>query len=370
MSNRRRRILFFTPYATRTGSEMMIYYILKYLDRSRFEPALVTFAKGDLLEDLPADVPVFVAPLQFSFADKLAYHLGFHPTKRALIKISARFKADFWYVNTVMLAEVVKVARDIKMPVVTHIHELSAMYSHVSSSDFELIVKNSQLILGCSETVCKCMAESGAKKVEKLYSFVDLNEITPDAERVKQIRTEWGAGPEDFVWIMSGTTSDRKGFDLIPDIALQFPKGAKIHLVWVGNLSNDGLVYWTKERCKSIDNVKIHLIGAKKHDYYSYLAAADGFMFTSRQEPFGLVMIEAAWLGKPIVSFASGGPNEFISPEIGTLVPNLDIPAFVSSMMAWSSGQNLFDKEKARQKALEFSADKQVKVWHKILDEF
>jgi hypothetical protein len=205
MNNTRRKILFFTPYATRTGSEMMICYILKYLDRSRFEAGLVCFAKGDLLNILPKDIPVFFAPKDFTLADKVAFHLGFHPTTRALKRISNQFKADLWYVNTVMLPEVVKVAKEIQMPVITHIHELSAMYSQVSRNDFETIIKGSDLIIGCSDTVCTCMRESGAANVERLYSFVDLQEIVPDPKRVQEIRNEWGVTPKDFVWIMSGT---------------------------------------------------------------------------------------------------------------------------------------------------------------------
>ena len=94
MNQPRRRILFFTPYATRTGSEVLIYYILKYLDRSRFEAGLVCFAQGELLNDLPADIPVFYVRRDFTFSDKVAFHLGFHPIERALKKISKEFKAD------------------------------------------------------------------------------------------------------------------------------------------------------------------------------------------------------------------------------------------------------------------------------------
>jgi len=366
----RRKILFFTPYATRTGSEMLIYYILKYLDRSKFEAGLVAFAQGELLKDLPSDIPVFLAPGKFSIKDKIAFHLGFHPTHRAIKKISEAFKADLWYVNTVMLTDVVRMGKELKIPVISHIHELSAMFSQISSSDFETVINHSSMLIGCSDTVCKCLAESGGEHVKRLYPFVDLTEIKPDSEKVNRIRKEWGVGPEDFVWIMSGTTSDRKGFDLLPDIALQIPEHARIHLVWVGNLGNDGLVYWTRKRIEKITKVKIHLIGPKKEDYASYLDAADGFMLTSRQEPFGMVLVEAAWLGKPIVSFASGGPTEFISPELGTVIPNLDISLFVRSMLDWNKKLAAFDKEKSRQKALEFSVEAGVAAWQKIIAEF
>lgn len=370
MSITRRKILFFTPYATRTGSEMMIYYILKYLDRSRFEAGLVCFSSGELLNDIPKDIPVFYAPRNFTLKDKISFHLGFHPTIRALKKISRQFNADLWYVNTVMLSEVVTVAKMLKIPVITHVHELSAMYSQVSMPDFKIIVQDSDLIIGCSDIVCQCMQQSGAKNVRRLHSFVDLQEIKFNENKVREIRKAWKAEPDDYVWVMSGTTSDRKGFDMLPDIAQQFPTGSRVHLVWVGNLGNDGLVYWTKERCKNITNVSIHLTGSQKEDYYSYIAAADGFMLTSRQEPFGLVMVEAAWLGKPIVAFESGGPSEFVTPELGTLVPNLDIPLFVDRMLEWSTGEKVYHADVAHQKALEFNAETKVLEWQNIISQF
>lgn len=367
----KRRILFFTPYATRTGSEMLIYYILKYLDRTKFDAGLVCFAKGELLHDLPKDVPVFYAPRNFSLTQKVAFHLGLHPTTIALKKISKQFKADLWYVNTVMLADVIKIGKQLQIPVISHIQELSTMYSQVSRSDFKTIVDDSDMIIGCSDIVCRCMKESGSRRVERLYNFVDLKEITPDEKRIQEVRKEWGAEPDDFVWIMSGTSSERKGFDLLPDIAMQIPKNSKIHLVWVGKLSDDGLVYWTEQRCKQVDHVKIHLIGAKKEDYYSYMAAADGFMLTSRQEPFGMVLVEAAWLGKPIVSFDSGGPTEFITPELGTIVPDLNIPLFVKNLLDWTENKQVkYDLNAARAKVQEFDAETKVTEWQRIIDSF
>jgi glycosyltransferase involved in cell wall biosynthesis len=370
MNSKRRRILFFTPYATRTGSEMIIYYLLKHYDRSRFEIGLVCFKNGELLKDLPADVRVFIAPGDFTLTQKVAFHMGFDPLKRFLKKIIHEFQADLWYVNTVMLPDMVQAAKDAKIPVITHVHELSATFSQIKSQGFETIVKNSDLLIGCSDIVCKCLTESGGTPVERLYPFVDLKEITPDQEKVRQIRADWGAGSDDFVWIMSGTSSERKGFDLLPDIALHIPEQARMHLVWVGSLSDDGLVFWTKKRCEQLNNVQIHLIGSKKEDYYSYMDAADGFMLTSRQEPFGMVLVEAAWLGKPIVSFASGGPSEFITPELGTVVPNLDLSLFAESMLQWNNKMSGFNKETSRQKALEYSVEKGVTQWESIIDNF
>ena len=52
------------------------------------------------------------------------------------------------------------------------------------------------------------------------------------------------------------------------------------------------------------------------------MQAMDVFVLASHNEPFGMVVIEAMALGKPVVATAEGGPTEVItSEEQGTLVP-------------------------------------------------
>lgn len=366
---KRTKILFFTPYATRTGSEMMLLYILRNLDRNQYEAGLVSFAQGELLEEIPSDVPVYIGPGHYNLAQKISFHLGFHPMERFLKAVSEKFRADFWYINTVMLSDVVQGARRLSLPVVTHIHELSHMLAFVGWKDYERLIEGSSLLLGCSEAVCVNLRVSGGKNVKKLLSFMDLSTIRPDAERVAELRKEWGVEPGDFVWIMSGTTSERKGFDLLPDLARAIDDPT-VHLVWVGKASPDALVYLTEKRCKEISSTRIHLVGAQKEDYFSYMAAADGFMMTSRQEPLGLVMVEAAWLGKPIVAFDSGGPAEFIVRQIGSLVPNLDIDAFVRSLDYWRKNPTDFDASLARQRALDFGSEVGMQAWERIIRNF
>lgn len=366
---KRTKILFFTPYASRTGSEMMLLYMLRHLDREKYEAGLVSFADGELLKEVPADIPVFIGPGHFTFTQKVSFHLGFHPMERFLEKLSRQFKADLWYVNTVMLADVVRAARNLSIPVITHIQELSHMFSFVGREEFKTIIQESRMLIGCSEAVCKSLRAAGGAKVEKVFSFVDLHGIEFSPARVEGIRREWGVKPGDFVWIMSGTTSERKGFDLLPDLA-QALDDPTVHLVWVGKVSNDGMVYLTQKRCEQSKTTKIHVVGAQKEDYYNFLAAADCFMLTSRQEPLGMVMAEAAWLGKPIVAFDSGGPAEFVIENIGTVVPNLNLEEFARTMQYWRQNMATFDASLARERAILFGAECGMIEWERIMENF
>lgn len=343
--------------------------MLQHLDREKYEAGLVSFADGELLRDVPADIPVFIGPGHYTFTQKVAFHLGFHPMERFMDKLSRQFKADLWYVNTIMLADVVRAARKLSLPVISHIQELSHMFSFVDREAFKTIIQDSDMLVGCSEAVCKSLRASGGTHVEKVFSFVDLNGIETSPARAQAIRREWGVKPGDFVWIMSGTTSERKGFDLLPDLAAAIDDPT-VHLVWVGKASNDGMVYLTEKRCKESKTTKIHLLGAQKEDYYNSIAAADGFMLTSRQEPLGMVMAEAAWVGKPIVAFDSGGPAEFIIENIGTVVPNLNLNEFARAMQYWRQNIATFDAPRARERAILFGAECGMIEWERIMKNF
>ncbi|GAB2782789.1 hypothetical protein GCM10027275_28260 [Rhabdobacter roseus] len=364
----KRRILFFTPFATRTGSEMMLLYILRHLDRTRFEAGLVSFAKGELLEDLPSDIPVFIAPRQFTLPQKVAFHLGFNPTLMYLRKLARTFKADLWYVNTIMLPETITVAREFSIPVVTHFHELPLTYIYLSDVDFKSIVEYSTALIGCSGVTCQAIRDAGGKRVHLVHEFIDDQQVKIDFAEIQAIRKELEIAENDFVWVMSGMTSERKGFDLLPDIA-SLLDDPHVHLIWVGARINDGLVYYTEQRLKnSTSRTKVHLVGKQKERYYSYLGAGNGFLLTSRQDPFPLVMIEAALLGKPIAAFPSGGVSEFVLENMGAVTNDFSVRQLVEAMHKIRQGTLKHNPSQSRERARQFNIQNGIAQWETTLE--
>ena len=75
-----------------------------------------------------------------------------------------------------------------------------------------------------------------------------------------------------------------------------------------------------------------------------YLSALDIFALTSREDPFPIVMLEAASLGLPLVCFEStGGGPEFALHKAGLIAPYLDIFTFAQHILALAN-----DKEARR----------------------
>lgn len=69
----------------------------------------------------------------------------------------------------------------------------------------------------------------------------------------------------------------------------------------------------------------VSFVGPKSQDDLAKLfTAGDVACFPSKNEPFGLVFIEAMACGTPVIGVNSGGPRDFVIDEVGTLVPETD----------------------------------------------
>jgi glycosyltransferase involved in cell wall biosynthesis len=73
-----------------------------------------------------------------------------------------------------------------------------------------------------------------------------------------------------------------------------------------------------------------------RQDVAPYMAACDIICHTSRvPEPFGMVVIEAMSLGKPVIATQGGGPSEIIAePDQGILVPPDDPAALAAALIS------------------------------------
>lgn len=70
-----------------------------------------------------------------------------------------------------------------------------------------------------------------------------------------------------------------------------------------------------------------------REDAISLINAADLFVLPSLAEPFGLVLIEAMSLGKPVIATNAGGPREIVENGVtGLLVPPADPPALATAI--------------------------------------
>jgi glycosyltransferase involved in cell wall biosynthesis len=157
------------------------------------------------------------------------------------------------------------------------------------------------------------------------------------------VRRQCGIGPMDPMVLFSGRMVYQKGPDLlveaIPHI-LRYYGNAKF--VFAG----DGQMRWDIERRANQIGVGHatrflgFLNGWRLTDLYK---ATDCVCVPSRNEPFGIVILEAWSAGKPVVASSNGGPAEIVWHDVNGLkiYPNPE-------SVAWGIGTLFSDFEHAR----------------------
>lgn len=103
-----------------------------------------------------------------------------------------------------------------------------------------------------------------------------------------------------------------------------------------------------------------------------WVQAMDVFVHASDNEPFGIVIIEAMALGKPVVAGAAGGPTEIITDGVnGLLAPYGDAEALASAILRYLDDQEFACSigAAARERALDFSTQRYAQNFVKAVRE-
>lgn len=93
---------------------------------------------------------------------------------------------------------------------------------------------------------------------------------------------------------------------------------------------------------------RTYFLGPRAQDELAVLfGCADVGCFPSYREPFGLVFIECMACGTPVVGADSGGPRDFVTPEVGVLVPETDDRTALAGSLAAAVRQAVAEDWKA-----------------------
>ncbi|HLK60949.1 MAG TPA: glycosyltransferase family 4 protein [Chthonomonadaceae bacterium] len=99
-----------------------------------------------------------------------------------------------------------------------------------------------------------------------------------------------------------------------------------------------------RDQVRRLGLEKTVLLLGFRQDVHALMQAADVFVLPSLAEPFGLVLLEAMALGRPVIATRAGGPVEIVGDgETGLLVPPSDATALSEAIL-----QLLMDPEIAQ----------------------
>jgi glycosyltransferase involved in cell wall biosynthesis len=188
-------------------------------------------------------------------------------------------------------------------------------------------------IIAISEAVRAAMLTRGEAPVSKItvvpngIATPDLDALTPRDE----MRTNLGVAA-DAPLIVSVARLEREKD--VASLIAALPQVVEAHPTAVCAIVGDGTqepVLRGQIRSLGLDHV-VRLLGYRA-DPLSVVRASDLFVLPSLAEPFGLVLLEAMALGKPVIATNAGGPREIVRVgETGLLVPPANSAALAQAI--------------------------------------
>jgi glycosyltransferase involved in cell wall biosynthesis/predicted metal-dependent phosphoesterase TrpH len=212
-------------------------------------------------------------------------------------------------------------ARVLELPLIGSYHTELAAYAGVRSgqAQFEAIasIALGQFYRGCDAVLSPSPASDdrlvslgiGADMIGRWDRGVDLQRFDPVLRRPDMF-------PGELNVMYAGRLTSEKGVDLLADAFLRAHElDPRLHLVLAGGGPEEGAL-----RAKLGEHATF-LGWLHGQDLAVAYASADMFMFASRTDTFGQVILEAQASGLPVIAVAEGGPVSLLDDgNTGVLV--------------------------------------------------
>lgn len=369
------KVLFFTQNLARTGSEIALYNIIRHANRTEFEMAVAAGGEGELLKELPADVPYSIyadneSPSLLSRAKRRARRLVSREPEEWLAEYARNYEGYIWYVNSIVQPWVVRQARRFGVDCAVQSNEMEHMFWHLQDQDARDLIEYPRLVLANSESARKVLWQLGRKeRLEVNFTSVDLSRVVASQKRARAIRAELGIREGTFVWAMAGSVDSNKNPVLFTELAHELSqRGHQVHFLWLVGGEERGYQRYVEGVAESLNLAgKVTFVRPPTGDYYEYLNSSDGLVVTSTRESFSMVTVEAAYLGKIVVAFNCGGVKEIVRDGMGAVVDLWNRADLIAAMEAAMTGRLAFDPNVARARLAEFDAPVQARRWEQLM---
>ena len=327
------------------GSLTGILELLPYLDRRRYEPALVLAeAKPGL--DLPGTPIHVLAPRAdagpVSAGSSVARTLGrglqvftvVLPRARELAALFTRERPALVYLASGLnsnLATVVAAARA-GVPVVCHFKGFRRIgpVDRFLSRWIDVAISMTDEITQHYEA-----RRVHARRFVTIYDGIEPSQFVTGGGSA--IRREFAIPDDAPVVGIVGHVQEWKGQLLVAEaVARARRQVPALRCLVVGGVHKFGAAYGERLRARIAEpDLAGHVVltGARR-DVAACLDAMDVAIHASNREPFGRVLLEAMAVGKPLVAPREGGPTEIVADgETGLLVPPRDTEALAAAMV-------------------------------------
>ena len=349
-----KKIVFISHDGSRTGAPILLLNIIKLIKETGKYELVAVFKNG--------------GPIEEDYQDVVKTYTWNKQIKRPLPKgIIQRFKNKFWPIdydqlnkhsivsemtnadyiinNTITNGDLLEIlTQNFKGKVISYVHELKmSVLKYATNEGVDKTIQLSHQFITPSLAVKQFLNESFTVPVEKisvLNSYINIFS-TPVSENNNSNKT--------FTVGSSGTIELRKGTDLFVAVA-KYLKTQKhdlnISFLWKGMNGDSETLHQIRNDIKKANLEDVVRFIPSDNDMDSFYKEIDVFLLASREDPYPLVVLEAASYGKPIICFDNaGGAPEFVQDDAGTVVEYLDIIGLANAVDTYHKNPDLVKQE-------------------------
>lgn len=262
------------------------------------------------------------------------------------------------------------------------IASIPAVYYQMGLPDGGMIDRISRALpaagaLGCSEFVAREQQKKVRYSVLSAPLAADITRFESARQlSVPKLKHDFGFDPDRPLIGIVGRLQRWKGMHVFAEaMAKVVEVNPACQGVIVGGPHDLEPEYadWLKQRVEALGLAKKVTLAGAQQNIPEWMQAMDIFVHASDREPFGIVVVEAMSLGKPVIATKPGGPEEIIQDkENGLLVSANNPAALADAALTYLSQPVLAGRlgSAARQRALTFTPDRFAKRVSQVLESF
>lgn len=307
--------------------------LLKYLDRSSFDPVVVFPYEGPLIDEImDLKITTHISPLEWWI--RVPQGFGTESTNISfrldrISEIIGKERPDLIHTNTSVVWEGALCAKNYGIPHVWHIHEILSEHPTLRSIlplplvYWAINMLSDRVVVVSNAVRDKLPTFINKEKIITIYNGIDTEAFRPCEE--SSVREEFSVPEKTVLGVSIGSLVKEKNYnDLIEAITLVKKVGGNGKFLIVGDGSPEAVqLLKTQIKSRGLADCVFYL-GYRK-DIPRILLGSDFLILSSISEAFPMVSLEAMVAGKPVVATNCGGVSEMISEgESGFLVPVSD----------------------------------------------
>lgn len=280
-------------------------------------------------------------------------------------------KPDIIQAHSMILGGVLALEIKLKyhIPFVVTEHSSSFISGEITEKEkrlFKKVVSESSSLIVISESLVKALDNLFDIECVYIPNAVDVDYFSPDDDYANLKKNS-------FVFFALCNLVKLKGLNFLLEAFEMAFKDKKFEL-WIGGEGIEKNNLYNQVKKSGIES-RVKFLGAlNRTEVLKYLRLCDVFVLPSLLETFGIVLIEALAVGKPVVSTKCGGPESIINQNNGILVPPGSSQELSEALKNISENYQNYDKKKIRRDCIErFSnhvvIEKIAAEFHSICDQ-